>query len=339
MKPFILLLSIALLFLAVSCQHALKMQKKCTFMFYNVENLFDTIDDPHKTDNEFMPVEPKNWNTERYRKKISDLARVISLVDTVKLPAVIGLAEVENDIVLTDLINEPVLKDAKYCIAWEGGPDIRGIDCALLYQPDKFRIDTVVYLKITIDTIPRFKTRDILYASGWLDNDYMHLFVNHWPSRRGGEEESEVKRERAAEVLRAKVDQIFENDSDANILIMGDMNDEPADSSLLHVLKALPNSEMPKSQQLVNLMWDEFSNGEGSYSYRNDWSMLDNIVVSSNLLVKRRGYNTSLDNGFIFHLPFMEFVNNRGEMSPNRTYGRSYYGGISDHFPVYVTFD
>ncbi len=339
MKTVTRIVLIFLAFIAVSCQSRLVLKDKHTVVFYNVENLFDTLDNPHKTDNEFMPVEPKNWNTTRYRQKLSDLARVISSVDTAELPVLVGCAEVENDRVLRDLVAEPLLHDANYSIVWEEGPDVRGIDCALLYRPDYFRIDKVEYIEIVIDSLPRFKTRDILYASGWLGNDYLHVFVNHWPSRRGGADDSEPKRIEAARVLREKVDRVFNTDPEAKILVMGDMNDEPANRSLLDVLKALPNNKMPGEKQLVNLMYDEFNDGDGSYSYRGDWSMLDNIIVSSNLLKEQKGYNTSLNNGFIFHEPFMEYVNSQGQISPNRTYGRSYYGGISDHFPVYVTFE
>jgi hypothetical protein len=117
---------------------------------------------------------------------------------------------------------------------------------------------------------------------------------------------------------------------------MGDLNDEPSNPSIAETLKALPNNKLPRSTDLVNLMYDENERGEGSYFYKNKWDMIDNLIVSGHLIIKKKGLKTTLNNGFIFHKPFMEFVNEKGQISPNRTYGRTYFGGISDHFPVYL---
>jgi hypothetical protein len=310
-----------------------------TVMFYNVENLFDTIDSPSKFDEEFLPDSPKEWNTERYFKKIEDLSRVIYSVDSLKLPVLIGVCEVENDIVLNDLISQPLLKNTNYQIIWEEGPDFRGIDCALIYNPSVFTIVDYEYIPVICPNEPEFITRDLLYVSGMLNEELFHLFVVHWPSRRGGADVSEPKRILAASVLRRKVDELFEQYTDVNIIIMGDMNDEPSDMSLSDVLMAIPNKAVPGSNDLVNLMYDVYEQGLGSYTYRGSWDMIDNIVVSGHLINKEEGLRSSLDNGFIFNMPFMEYVNSRGEMSPNRTYGRSYFGGISDHFPVYMTLE
>jgi predicted extracellular nuclease len=308
-------------------------------MFYNVENLFDTIDAPDKFDEEFMPVEPKNWNTERYEKKLSDLSRVISSVDTINLPSLVGVCEIENDAVLNDLVKQTQLQRANYKIVWEDGPDFRGIDCALLYNPEVFTLISHESLPVVNPKDLDFNTRDVLYVQGEIGDELFHVFVNHWPSRLGGEAISEPKRVLAAKVVRQKVDAIFESEEMANIIIMGDMNDEPGNMSLSDILMALPNTTMPGNNQLVNLMHDEYDNGLGSYSYNNDWNMIDNMVVSGALINKQKGLKSKLDNGFVFHLPFMEYVNKEGNVSPNRTYGRSYYGGISDHFPIYMLLD
>ncbi len=322
----------SMLFLLLACGPV-----KHTVVFYNVENLFDTIDDPGKNDSEFTPQHEKNWNSTRYIKKLEDLSRVLSSIDTVSLPVLVGLAEIENNLVLNDLIRTPLLEKANYRFVWEEGPDERGIDCALLYRPDYFRIDTIAFLPVTIDSFPDFNTRDILYTAGWLENDYLHIFVCHWPSRRSGEETSEGERIGTANVLRLAVDRLIAADPEARVLIMGDMNDEPANRSLRESLGALPNQTLPQSKTaLVNLMYDEFELGKGSYSFRGDWNMIDNLVVSVSLITNEKGFRTRLDDGHIFHQPFMEYKNDRGELSPNRTYGRSYYGGISDHFPVYL---
>jgi predicted extracellular nuclease len=305
-------------------------------MFYNVENLFDTIDTSHKIDEEFLPDAPKKWNTERYAKKMDDLAQVISSLDTAQLPIIVGVCEIENNIVLEDLISQPSLSQANYEFVWEDGPDRRGIDCALIYNPLVFTPVDTENLTISDPNDEYFITRDILYVEGIIDDEVFHVFVNHWPSRRGGQQESEPNRILAANVLKNRVDEIFETDAQANIIIMGDMNDEPSNMSLSDVLVALPNSEAPENKQLVNLMYDEFDNEMGTYNYRGDWNMIDNIIVSGALINKNKGLKSPLDNGYVFHKPFMEYVNDNGEMSPNRTYGRSYYGGISDHFPVYM---
>ncbi len=320
----------------ISCGEKNAYQTPYTVMFYNVENLFDTIDTSNKIDEEFLPDAPKEWNTERYQKKMDDLARVISSLDTAQLPIMIGVCEIENNIVLEDLIFQPSLRSANYEFVWEDGPDRRGIDCALIYNPSVFTPVETENLTISDPNDEFFITRDILYVEGIIDDEVFHVFVNHWPSRRGGQQESEPHRILAANVLKNRVDEIFKTDAQANIIIMGDMNDEPSNMSLSDVLVALPNNDVPENQQLVNLMYDEFKDEKGTYNYRGDWSMIDNIIVSGALINKDKGLKSPLDNGYVFHEPFMEYVNDSGEMSPNRTYGRSYYGGISDHFPVYM---
>lgn len=339
MKKSLFWVYLVLLILFASCQPVAKYSPPYTVAFYNVENLFDTIDTPNKVDEEFLPTSPKEWNTEKYSKKINDLAQVLSAIDTINLPLLIGVAEIENDKVLNDLAANAQLSKAHYKIVWTDGPDVRGIDCALLYNPSVFNVTNFKSLAVTDSNNPDFITRDVLYVEGKIGEEIFHVFVNHWPSRRGGEEASEAKRMLAAQIVRKQVDAIFAADSMANIIIMGDMNDEPGNVSLKDILMATPNDSIPAPKQLVNLMYDEYQKGLGSYSYQGDWDQIDNMIVSGALIVKKNGLKSKLDNGFIFHQPFMEFKNSRGEISPNRTYGRSYYGGISDHFPVYMVLD
>lgn len=333
----ILLGLLLLLLLTFSCKQKLIIDPPYTIMFYNVENLFDTISNPNKLDYDFLPDTPKEWNTQKYLKKLNDLARVIVAVDSVKLPIIIGVCEVENNVVLNDLVNQPILKPANYQVVWNEGPDIRGIDCALLYNPSAFTLINFETLKVSDPDDYNFITRDILYVEGLVLGEVLHIFINHWPSRRGGVANSEPKRILAANVVRKKVDEIFSVTDKANIIIMGDMNDEPTDMSISDILVALPNNIVPENHHLVNLMYDEFEAKKGTYNYSGNWNMIDNIIVSGFLINKTNGLSTDINDGKIFHQSFMEFVNNRGEMSPNRTYGRSYYGGISDHFPVYLT--
>jgi predicted extracellular nuclease len=253
-----------------------------------------------------------------------------------KLPVLVGLCEVENDVVLNDLVAQKPIAKAKYKVAWNDGPDLRGIDCALLYDPSRFEWMASEFIPVVNPEDTAFATREIVHVTGKIQGEVFHVFVNHWPSRRGGEGETTGKRSLAANALRSKVDALFQKEALPNIIIMGDMNDEPGDSSLVHVLKAQPNDKVPANTDLVNLMYDEYKRDEGSYNFRGNWDMIDNLIVSGNLIAKKKGLRTSLDNGFIFHQPFMEYKNEKGEISPNRTYGRTYFGGISDHFPVYL---
>ncbi len=316
-----------LLIFVVSCQDKPELNE-ITVVSYNVENLFDTEDDPAVNDEDFLPDSKKQWTSERYQKKLDDIARVLTSVSPEDLPEVIGLVEVENKKVLEDLVATAAMAPGKYKIVHHDSPDKRGIDVALLYRPAEF--DLVDFEVITVD--PGFATRDILHVQGKLNGELFHFFVNHWPSRIGGLEKSEPNRIVAATALKMKLDEILTHDPNANIVIMGDMNDEPDNKSIAEVLGAgAPDG----SDKLVNLMEPDDTAGHGSYNYRGNWNMLDNLVVSSNLLTKD-GFKLVGGKGFVFADEWMEYKNKDGEISPNRTYGGpNYYGGVSDHFPVY----
>jgi hypothetical protein len=218
---------------------------------------------------------------------------------------------------------------------WKDGPDFRGIDCALIYNSAVFSVINTESIPVICPTEPEFITRDILYVEGKIQDEIFHVFVNHWPSRRGGADSSEPKRILAASVVRRKVDSIIKQNPQSNIIIIGDMNDEPENMSLTDILVALPNNSKPQNTSLINLMYDEYKAGRGSYKYRDTWNMLDNIIVSGYMINKPEGLKISIDDGKIFSEKFMTYTNSQGAESPNRTYGRSYYGGISDHYPVY----
>lgn len=303
-----------------------------TVLSYNVENLFDTSDDPKVPDEEFLPSAEKKWNEERYQKKLNDLAKVISGVNPQDAPEIVGLIEVENRAVLEDLISTQDLKKHKYGIIHEESPDFRGIDVALIYRPDAFSYLSHETLPVTFADDPEFKTRDILHVMGKIKNQTVHVFVNHWPSRIGGDEKTEPKRILAANVLKKKVDEVMASDSKANVVIMGDMNDEPVNVSLQETLGA----KSPETgAKLVNLMMPDDQKGEGTYFYSGNWNMLDNIVVSGEMIT---GKKVKIENnkGEIYRSEWMIFTNNKGAKTPNRTYvGDKYTGGVSDHFPVY----
>lgn len=316
---------------ACSSQHQM-LRKEYTVLSYNVENLFDTQDDPKIPDEEFLPESEKKWTNERYQKKLNDLARVISEVNPLDAPEIVGLIEVENRSVLEDLINTNALKAHQYAIIHEESPDYRGIDVALIYRKDAFTEIMHECLPVVFADDTAFKTRDILHVVGTVRNKTVHVFVNHWPSRIGGEDKTEPKRVLAASVLKKKVDQLMASDPKARIIIMGDMNDEPVNKSLKETIGA----QAPDSgANFVNLMWPDDKAGLGTYFYNGNWNMLDNIVVSREMI---SGQQVRVENGkgSIYSNSWMLFTNKTGDKTPNRSYvGPKYVGGVSDHFPVY----
>lgn len=309
-------------------------KRNLTIAFYNVENLFDLEDEPGKEDEEFTPESKKKWNKERYDKKLNDLSKVLSSINKDELPEIIGLCEVENQKVLDDLVKSDELAKGKYKIVHFESPDFRGIDCALIYRPDEFKVKKSEAINVSFKDEPDNSTRDILYVKGKTRNfEELHIFVNHWPSRIGGVEKTESKRVEVASILKNKIDSIQAKKSSSKIIVMGDMNDEPSNTSLNNILNARNPDDTDAN--FVNLMYPDDDAGKGSYNYRGNWNMLDNIIVSANLL-DNKGFQCKEKKGYIFQKDWMEYKNNTGQVSPNRTYGGpNYYGGISDHFPVY----
>ncbi len=303
-------------------------------VFYNVENLFDTIDDPEKKDEDFLPESKKNWNAERYKDKLEKLSDVITSTSK-KNPVFIGLAEVENRFVVQDLLTTERLANSKYRIAYFESPDVRGIDVALAFDHNLFQMTFKEAIKVSFEDEPNFKTRDILYVKGvFYDSTEAHVFVNHWSSRRGGQEKSEYKRVKAAQLLKGKVDSILALNSSANIIIMGDFNDYPTNTSVSNVLEAGSKDDHKK---LVNLMLTYHEKGQGTHNYKGEWGALDQIIVSNGLLdekgleIKNGKANILYDDKFLY-------TKKDGSKTPNRTYGgNSYFGGYSDHLAVYST--
>lgn len=310
-------------------------RKNVTAVFYNVENLFDTVNSKGARDAEFTPDGVKKWTDERYQKKLDDISRVLSAVNKNELPEIIGLCEIENRKVLEDLIATDLLSEGKYKIEHFESPDYRGIDCALIYRPNEFTVLHSNPINVRFADDPDYSTRDILYVKGKTKNrEVFHIFVNHWPSRIGGLEKTEPKRVTVAQILKSKIDSIKNIKSNANILVLGDMNDEPSNKSLNDILMA--KKPVYQNAELVNLMYPDHLNKMGSYNYRGNWNMLDNIVVSDGLL-DTKGFTCKDNKGHVFSEEWMEYKNNNGEISPNRTYGGpNYYGGVSDHFPVFI---
>ena len=338
MKKVILLSLYIAIFGMLSGQHK---DLAFTVAFYNVENLFDLVDHPETQDEEFTPESEKAWDMEKYEKKLDDLSSVIQAINKDELPEIIGLCEVENKKVLDDLIQTKILKKGEYGIVHYESPDLRGIDCALLYRMQEFNVISSRSIPVSFPFDSAETTRDILYVEGRTrDNERLHFFVNHWSSRRGGEKETEPKRIFCAIALRKEVDALLNKDPEARIIIMGDLNDEPTNRSVFEMLLANNKRKNAGDRELFNLMYDMHNmDGAGSYNYRGTWNMLDQIIVSKAVINNRAGLHCDYESGRILKEEFMMYLQEENQQYvPNRTYGGpEYYGGISDHFPVYVT--
>jgi predicted extracellular nuclease len=327
------------IFLTFNC-NGQNPEQEFTVVFYNVENLFDTEDEPAKEDDEFTPGSKLAWDQEKYNKKINDLAHVISSVNPSELPEIAGLAEVENDKVLDDLVLSEQLKKGNYSVIHYDSPDERGMDVALIYRPDEFTAEYSKAVPVVFPFDSTETTRDILYVKGKTkDGEIIHIFVNHWKSRSEGVQETEPRRIYTAVTLRKEIDLIMNREPDAKIIIIGDLNDEPTNRSVHEMLAANNKRKNVNPRELYNLMYDMHNNGNvGSYFYRGTWNMLDNLIISQPLLNDKSRYHTDFDGGKIFRQEWMLYKDEKYKESvPNRTYGGpEYYGGISDHLPVYV---
>lgn len=300
--------------------------------FYNVENLFDTVQDRSVRDDDFLPQSKKKWNTERYFKKINDVARVIHEINPKQHPVIVGLCEVENENVLRDLIKTEHLADAEYHIVHRNSADGRGIDVACLYRPSSFTLLSHTFYTFTLPDRKAPSTREIVYVKGILAKDTLHLFLNHWPSRSKGQEASEPDRIYVAGLLRQRIDSLLAINPMTRIVIMGDLNDFPTDKSVYEILGA----KEPGNPQatLYNLTYNLHQEGQGTYFYKGEWGVLDHAIVSKGLSDVKKGLKAK-KTAVIFSADWMLYTNKKGEQSPNRTYGgREYYGGVSDHLPI-----
>lgn len=303
-------------------------------MFYNVENLFDTFNDSLKNDEEFLPDGEKQWNINRYNKKLYSIFKVIAAVGEESPPEIIGLCEIENRKVLSDLIFKTPLSKYEYNIIHKESDDHRGIDVALLYRKDKIKYISEDYLKVNLGE--NQATRDILYFEGaFEDSDTFHFFVNHWPSRRGGEVKSRSKRMQAASVLKTYIDSLQKLNICPKIIIMGDFNDTPVNKSLQSLVLTNPGLECNNLINLSEILCKEYK--YGTYRYQAEWNLLDQFLVSSQLLIET-GIYTKPDLVKIFTSEFLSVEDEKyGGTKPYRTYlGPRYLGGYSDHYPIYL---
>jgi endonuclease/exonuclease/phosphatase family metal-dependent hydrolase len=314
-----------------------------TVAFYNLENLFDTINDPTKNDEATPIMEMAASNrADAYVKKVNNMARVIADIGsdvTKNTPAIIGVCEIENREVLVDLVNHPLLLAKDYGIIHYHSPDNRGIDVALLYQKALFQpIDTSSHELLIYDDVTRNRvfTRDQLLVSGKLDGEMMHFIVNHWPSRSGGEAKSRSKRVAAAKLNKRLIDSLQAIDPYAKIFTMGDFNDNPTNASFKDVLKTKSEKEDVEIKGLYNPMENFLAKGLGSNAYRDAWSLFDQIVISQPLLEKDYSSYRFYQAG-IFNKNYLITKRGRWKGYPFRSWDdRGFSDGFSDHFPAYV---
>jgi hypothetical protein len=307
--------------------------------FYNLENLFDTEDDPKIDDAEFLPSGARAWTQERYSEKLANMAQVIAQIGQPEVSAglsILGVSEIENRRVLEDLVKQVPLRDRKYRIIHYDSPDGRGVDVGLLYNPMHF---TPVFSKpiplINYEGDRRRFTRDILYVKGMLDEDTLHVLVNHWPSRGGGPA-SVAYRNNGAKLCRMVVDSLFKIDKEAKILIMGDLNDDPTDESIKSYLRAVGRADEVSKTGLFNPYEDMFRRGQGSNAYRDAWSLFDQVILSEGI-TKPEAKGFRFLKATIFNKKFLIQKNGQYKGYPFRTFsGDQYQGGYSDHFPSYV---
>jgi hypothetical protein len=313
--------------------------RQCRIVFYNVENLFHPENDSLKNDDEFTPGGTYHWTYRKYFLKIKKIAQVIISMSEEGKPAIIGLCEIENRRVLEDLISKTLLRSLGYHIIHQESPDPRGIDVAFLYDPDVFVPESYHSIRIFKKNGEELFTRDILKVSGRFFSKFRcHFFVNHWPSRRGGQKASESRRMLVAGHLKDEINRIFLEENNPNIIIMGDFNDEPTDKSLKYVLQASEYLQDKNDQGLLfNLMFGPYQRGEGSHFMKTGFvesSVIDQFIVSRALMESKNGMQLTDNTGIIYRKIFL--VNEKNGM-PLRTYqGLKYIGGISDHLPVFI---
>jgi hypothetical protein len=304
-------------------------------MFYNAENFFDTSDDTLRDDNEFLPGGLMRWNYERYFKKLNSVYKVIIAAGEWNPPAIVGFSEIENRKVLNDLLSLTYLSKFNYGIVHEESNDPRGIDVCLIYNRKVAQLLNYRYMiPLDFDSLT-FTTRSILYSKWMISGDTIHIFLNHWPSRRGGVLAGEAKRESISGMIRTKTDSIQEKENgNAKIIIAGDFNCTPADKEISILLTNSLSPDRP--YRMINLSSELSSRGLGTYRYMGTWEMIDQVMVSEALLEGENGLRTSQDLLRIFKPDFLLKKDDKYPgLTPYSTFsGYRYQGGFSDHLPV-----
>ena len=354
MKIRSLFLSLVVLVLFAGCTAFLP-DDAYVIGFYNVENLFDTEHDPGKNDQAFTPKGENAWTPDKYEKKLANIASVIRAMaeQNGRWHTLLGLAEVENDRVLEDLVARPEIAEAGYKFVHVEGPDVRGIDCALLYRPEEFKVvethvlpyDFNTTSDIVFEKTPQeqraFKTRDVLCVRGVLGGEVFAVYVCHWPSRNG--DKGSDLRCRAAEIVREDIFSLEHRFFDINIVVMGDMNDNPEDVCMTDYLRGRETIAEMKDGELFSPFLRMHKDGFGTEEYHGEWNIFDCIFVNGALTdVDAEGSLHILRSdpqhyGYVFNPPFLTQQEGRYAGTPFRTFsGGQFIGGYSDHYPTYI---
>jgi len=306
--------------------------------FWNVENLYDTLNDVWKNDEEFTPSGKNAWTGPRYWTKIDHLAEVISQMATDVTPdglAILGLCEIENKSVVEDLVKNVRLKKRNYKVVHIEGLDARGVDPSFIYNPTYFKVTKSVSYKVTLITDSAHKTRDILVVSGLFNGEPLSVLVNHWPSRRGGELASRPNRNAAAKVARHIADSIVKANPEAKIAIMGDLNDDPTNECVKKHIGTYGDMKDAVAGDYFNPMEKLFADGIGSLAWKDSWNLFDQILLNKPFLGEYLSWNYYTVR--VYNKAFLKSDYGNFKGYPFRTYsGAAYTGGYSDHFPVYI---
>ncbi len=335
---------LCLFYVTLSFSQSEKEYKIITIAFYNLENLFDYEDDPLVFDDDRTPEGKDHWTREFYEAKLANMAKVIAEIGeeaTGTSPVLIGICEIENRRVIEDLLNQAPLLKKDYGIVHFDSPDRRGIDVALLYQKKIFTPTNYKTFELEIyddqDSSKRVYTRDQLLVSGILDSEKIHIIVNHWPSRSGGEARSRPKRIKAAELNIKIMDSLFSENPYAKIITMGDFNDDPSSPSIKDIFNTQNKREKMKIKQLYNPMEGLYKKGLGTLAYQDGWNLFDQIIISTELAKKDfssyRFYKAGIFNKNYLATQFGQYKG-----YPFRSFVNGYTGGYSDHFPVFIYF-
>ena len=334
------ILTLLFLLIPIYCCYG---QNHATFnvLFWNTENLFDCKHDSLKNDTDFLPTSLKRWNSYKYWQKLKALSKGIIATGQWNPPSLVGLCEVENDSVLFDLTQRTPLRNLGYKYLITNSKDFRGIDVALLYQPEFFRLITHRAISVGLLPVGHRPSRDLLHVTGkvW-SGDTLDIFVVHLPSRYGGQKHSEPNRIHVAQILKNHVDTLWHTRTNPLVLIMGDFNDYPSNNSIYTTLGAKEPSLPYQAQQLYNLVARKRKKNWGTYKFKAHWGVLDQFIVSGNLLDSLSNCYTSEETTQIITYPFLLIEDKKfGGYKPFRTYnGMKYQGGYSDHLPVLSSF-
>ncbi|MBI3135613.1 MAG: endonuclease/exonuclease/phosphatase family protein [Bacteroidetes bacterium] len=307
--------------------------------FYNLENLFDIDDDPLTNDAEYLPDGANKWDSVKYANKLLNMSTVIADIATEISPdglAVLGVAEIENRKVLEDLVAMPLLAKRGYQIVHYDSPDRRGVDVGMLYQEKYFKLKKSDSYRLVFPDDPDYFTRDQLVATGEMDGEEVSVIVAHWPSRRGGQAASEPNRIEAAKLGRHIIDSLLADNPSAKIILMGDLNDDPINTSVMEYIRAKGKLSKMNAGDMYNVMYDHYKSGNGTLAWNDAWNLFDQMIVSESF-VSTDAATYVFHRSFVYNKEYIKQQDGNYAGYPKRTHaGGVYLNGYSDHFPVYM---